>query len=159
MMRRRFLPLLAAFAALLLAAISPAWAQQGPYDETADARQQIQQALVDASRDQRPLLLVFGANWCGDCKVLEMAFKEGRVATLVSQRYRVLKINVGRFDRNTDLAERYGVPLKEGIPAVALVSAAGQTVYATKAGELADARKMGEQGIHDFFAKLAAPSR
>jgi protein disulfide-isomerase len=39
---------------------------------------------------------------------------------------------------------------------VALVSPAGQTLYNTQAGELADARNMGEAGIHDFFAKLAA---
>ena len=159
MKRRRLHQWFAAFAALLLAGSSPARAQQGPYDETADARQQIQQALAASTRDQRPLLLVFGANWCGDCKVLDMAFNEGRAATLMNQRFRVVKINVGRFDRNTDIAERYGVPLKKGIPAVALVSAAGQTVYTTQAGELADARNMGEQGIHDFFAKLAAPAR
>ena len=42
---------------------------------------------------------------------------------------------------------------------VAVLSDQGQAVYATRAGELADARKMGDQGIHDFFVKVAARGR
>jgi protein disulfide-isomerase len=57
------------------------------------------------------------------------------------------------------VADAYGVPLKNGIPAVAVLSAQGQVVYATKAGELADARSMGDQSIHDFFAKVSAQAR
>ena len=134
-------------------------ANSGPYDETADAHAQIQQALAEAGKTQRPVLLVFGANWCGDCKVLDSTFKQGRMATLMNEKFRVVKVNVGRFDRHVDVAERYGVPLKKGIPAVALISPAGQLLYNTQAGELADARHMGEPGIHDFFAKLAALRR
>ena len=40
--------------------------------------------------------------------------------------------------------------------AVAVLSAQGVPVFATKAGELADARKMGDTAIHDFFARVAA---
>ena len=65
-------------------------------------------------------------------------------------------MNVGRFDRNVDIAERYRVPLKKGIPAVAVLSPQGQLIYATEGGELADARKMGDQGVYDFFTRIAA---
>jgi protein disulfide-isomerase len=40
---------------------------------------------------------------------------------------------------------------------VAVLSDQGQVLYATRAGELADARKMGDDGIYGFFAKVAAP--
>lgn len=148
-MRRRLLPL----ATLALAAT--AWAAPGPYDEAADARAEIRAAQADAARAQLPLLVVFGANWCGDCKVLDMAFKEGAAAPLIARSFRVVKVDVGRFNRNLDIAEAYGVPLKRGIPAVAVLSPAGQVVYATKAGELADARNMGDRSIHDFFVRVS----
>jgi len=32
-------------------------------------------------------------------------------------------------------------------------------LYATRAGELADARKMGDAGIHEFFKRAAASAR
>ena len=140
---------------LILAVVSSAYAAPGPYEESADAKSQIQAALGQAKQAQLPVLVVFGANWCGDCKVLDIAFKEGESAPLIANSFKVVKVDVGRFDRNTDLAELYGVPLKSGIPAVAVLSIQGKVVYATRAGELADARKMGDKGILEFFTKVA----
>ena len=135
---------------LTLAAAEP------PYDETADAKADIRAALVEAERVKVPVLVVFGANWCGDCKVLDMAFKAGMTAPLIEKNFKVVKVNVGRFDRNVDIAEGYGLPLKKGIPAVVVLSDKGSIVYSTQAGELADARSMGDKGIYDFFTKIAA---
>lgn len=146
--------LLAASTALLaLAACPPLLAAGGPYDEAADARAEVREALAAAG--PLPVLVVFGANWCGDCKVLDMAFKSGAAAPLIARHFKVVKVDVGRFTKNTDLAEQYGVVLKKGIPAVAVLSGQGQVLYATKAGELADARNMGDTAIYDFFARVA----
>jgi protein disulfide-isomerase len=135
---------------------APALAAPGPYDESADAQAQIAAALRDAAQAKVSVLVVFGANWCADCKVLDLAFKEGAAAPLIAKSFKVVKVDVGRFDRNTDIAQRYGVPLKAGIPAVAVLDAQGRVVYATKAGELADARQMGSTAIHAFFTRVAA---
>lgn len=132
-----------------------ALAATGPYDEAADAKAQIASALVDAGKAKTPVLVVFGANWCGDCKVLDLAFKEGAAAPLIAKHFKVVKVNVGRFDSNVSIANEYGVPLKSGIPAVAVLSPAGKVLYATKAGELADARNMGDKGIYEFFARVS----
>lgn len=146
-------------AVLLLAAAGTAGAAALPYDEGVDAKAQIRVALADAARAKVPVLVVFGANWCGDCKMLDLAFKEGTSAPLVAKHFRVVKVDVGRFDRNTDIAQAYGVPLKQGIPAVAVLSQQGKVVYATKEGELANARKMGDKGVYEFFAKVTAQAR
>jgi thioredoxin 1 len=124
------------------------------YDEAADAKAAIRAALADAQRANLPVLVVFGANWCGDCKVLDMAFKSGASAPLIAKNYRVVKVNVGRFDRNVDVAQSYGVPLKNGIPAVVVLSPQGKIIYATRAGELEDAQTMGDNGIYEFFSKV-----
>jgi thioredoxin 1 len=130
-------------------------AADAPYDEAADARLQIRQALAQAATAHVPVLVVFGANWCADCKILDMAMKSGTSAPLVSRDFEVVKVNVGRFDRNVDVAESYGVPLKQGIPAIVVLSPANTVLYATRTGELADARELGEPGIHDFLRHLA----
>ncbi|MGZ5178940.1 MAG: thioredoxin family protein [Ramlibacter sp.] len=148
-------------AALLCLAIAAtgSFAATGPYDEAADAKAQVRAALADAGPAGLPVLVVFGANWCPDCRVLDQSFRQGASAALIHQHFRVVKVDVGRFDRNTDLAQAYGVPLKKGIPAVAVLSPAGKVLYTTRSGELADARSMGEQGIYDFFARVAAGTR
>lgn len=141
----------------LLAVAFSANAATAPYDELANAPAQIQTSLQEAKVTNKPVLVVFGANWCGDCKVLDMSFKTGPSAPLIQQHFKMVKVNVGKFDRNLDIAEAYGVPLKKGIPAVAILSIDGKVIYATKTGELADARNMGDTAIYDFFVKVASP--
>lgn len=144
---------------LALAASGGALAATGPYDEAADAKAQVQATLAEAQKARVPVLVVFGANWCPDCRVLDMALKDGKSAPLIQQHFRVVKVDVGRFDRNTDIAERYGVPLKKGIPAVAVLGDGGKVLYTTKSGELADAREMGDKGIYEFFTKVVAQAK
>lgn len=153
-----------AIAALFLFAVAPSAAIAAPaaaslYDEAADAKADIAATLAEAQRAKVPVIVVFGANWCGDCKMLDMAFKTGASAPLIAEKFKVVKVNVGRFDRNVDVAESYGVPLKSGIPAVAILSTQGKVTYATRAGELADARKMGDDGVYEFFKKVAAAGK
>ncbi|ODV00881.1 MAG: thiol reductase thioredoxin [Rubrivivax sp. SCN 70-15] len=139
----------------LCSAVTFASAAGKPYDEAADAKAEIQSALAQARQADLPVLVVFGANWCGDCQVLDMAFKTGASAPLIHAHFEVVKVNVGKFDRNVDIAKSYGLPLQNGIPAVAVLSPQGRVVYATRAGELADARNMGDTAIYDFFARVA----
>jgi protein disulfide-isomerase len=129
-------------------------AADGPYNEAADARQDIKQAQSQAAQSGKSVIVVFGANWCADCKVLDIAMKQGASAPFVAREFAVVKVDVGRFDRNVAVAESYGVPLKKGIPAVVILSPANKILYVTRAGELADARDMGENGIYEFLRKV-----
>jgi thioredoxin 1 len=139
-----------AFSALVAAA------SDSPYNETADAKLEIKQAVAKAGTDQKSVIVVFGANWCGDCKMLDAAMKTGSSAPLLAHDFQIVKVNVGRFDKNVDLAKSYGVPLDKGIPAVVILSPVGKVLYVTKEGEVADARKMGENGVYEFFKRVTA---
>jgi protein disulfide-isomerase len=127
-----------------------------PYDEHADAGIQVQQALVQAHSERKQVLLVFGANWCTDCRELDKAM-HGSSQALVAGRFEVVKIDIGNFDKNLELANRYGNPIGKGIPAVVVLSADNAVLYSTKGGELANARRMGDTGIYDFLAHNLGP--
>jgi thioredoxin 1 len=133
-----------------------ATAADAPYDETADAKLEISQALTLAAASNTPIIIVFGANWCPDCKVLDLAIKNGPSAPLLSRDFKIVKVNVGRFDQNLDVAKSYGVPLAKGVPAVVVISAKNEVLYATQEGELAHAGKMGDKGIYEFFKRVTA---
>ena len=45
-----------------------ATAADNPYNETADAKLDIQQALTQAATNETLIIIVFGANWCGAVK-------------------------------------------------------------------------------------------
>ena len=139
---------------LLLAVAAPA--ADKPYNETNDAKLEIKQALTQAAATKTPIIIVFGANWCGDCKMLDSAMKAGASAPLLSRDFRIVKVNVGHFDKNLDVAKTYGLPLEKGIPAVAIISAKNAVLYVTREGELANARRMGDKGIYEFFKRVTA---
>jgi thioredoxin 1 len=143
------------FAAALLSVA--ALAAPLPYDEHADAHATLQQGLDAARASGKDVLVVFGANWCEDCRQLDKAL-HGRTASLIDARFVVVKIDVGNFDKNPDVVKRYGYPIGKGIPAAVVLNADDKVLYATRAGELADARHMGDDGIYDFFAKVV-PAR
>ncbi|MGQ5523639.1 thioredoxin family protein [Chitinimonas sp. PSY-7] len=127
-----------------------------PYDETANAKEEVKQALIKAHSTQTPVLLVFGANWCEDCRALDRALKNDKNAALMAKSFNVVKIDVGRFDKNTDLDTVYGNPIKKGIPAVVVLAPDQRVLYATRAGELASARRMSADGVYGFFQDIVA---
>ena len=134
-----------------------AFAANAPvYDESADAQAQVSQALARANADNKQVMIVFGANWCGDCKMLDGEFKKPAMKALLDANYVVVKVDVNRFNKNLDVVKPYGDVIKKGIPSIVIATPANQLVYATNGGELADARKMGESGVATFFRELVA---
>ncbi len=126
------------------------------YDESADAQTQLSQALVKAKADNKQVMVVFGANWCGDCKMLDGEFKKPALKSLLDANYVIVKVDVNRFNKNLDVVKPYGEVIKKGIPSIVIATSANQLIYATNGGELADARKMGETGVAEFFRELVA---
>ena len=125
-----------------------------PYDEKADAKEAVQHALAEGKAAHVPVLVIFGANWCEDCRALDKSLHTGKNAELMGKKFKVVKVDVGNFDHNTDLTAAYGNPTKKGIPAAVLLSDDNKVIYATKGGELANARRMSDSGIYDFFEKV-----
>jgi protein disulfide-isomerase len=64
-----------------------------------------------------------------------------------------VKIDVGRMDKNVDLARKYGVPIRRGIPAMAVLDPQGKLLYAQDQGQFSNARHMSFQSIQEFFVK------
>jgi len=127
-----------------------------PYDETADAHADIIAARDEAAAQDKRLLLVFGANWCPDCRVLASAMARAPLADEIDTRYVVVKVDVGNWNKNLDVVQSWGNPIAKGIPAIVVAQPHGAILYATRAGELANARRMGNDAFAKFFAGLPA---
>jgi len=141
------------FLLFVLVACMTLAAEQPPYDEKADARQQIEAAIAEASKAQKNVILVFGANWCGDCRALDAQMHKDELAALIAANYEVVKVDVGRFNKNGDIGDKYHVPLRHGIPALAVLDPGGKLLFAMDQGQFSDARHMSYEGIREFFVK------
>jgi thiol:disulfide interchange protein len=159
-MTKRFLWTL--ITAILLTAISAAQFKRVPlqapanpnpqlYKADANATQDIRRALAAAGKQHKNVLLVFGGNWCIDCHVLENAFHQPRIAPLLNSNYIVVHVDVGKYDKNLDLAKKYHVNLEKGVPSLAVLDAMGKVLYAT--GDFERARVMSEEDVIQFLDK------
>jgi len=142
----------------LLLALSLALAACGRpaiYDPALKAEAALARAQTESAASGRPVLLLFGADWCGDCKALERAMRRRDTAEWLAANLLVVKVDVGNFDRNGELLARFGNPAAGGIPAAVLLDPSGEVRYATRRGELATARQQTSAGILDFFRRIS----
>ena len=119
------------------------------YRAEANAPQEIREAVTTATKQHKRVLLVFGANWCIDCHVLERAFHQPRIEPLLNDNFVVVHVDVGQYDRNLALAKKYRVDLQKGVPSIAVLSAAGAFLHSSSQFE--KARLLTEQDVVDFL--------
>ena len=137
-----------------LVACAAVFAAEKIYPEIARAGADIEAAQKAAASSKKRILVDFGGNWCTDCIVLDRYMRQADNAALL-EKFIVVHVNVG--DRgitdNFPVAERYGIPLKKGVPALAVLDPDGKLVHAQKAGEFEDMRHMSPDSVRDFLQK------
>jgi thiol-disulfide isomerase/thioredoxin len=125
-----------------------------PYDEKADADRQVAAAKGRARANGKLLLVDLGGNWCPDCRVLAGVMELPEVRAFLAAHYEVVMVDVGRFDRNGQVAAHWGVAKLKGVPAVLVVDPrTDRLVNRDRLFALADARSMTPQALADWLAQ------
>jgi thioredoxin 1 len=123
------------------------------YPADTDAHAELKLAEARAAAGHKRVLLIFGANWCYDCHVLDLAFHRPDFASVMAN-YEVVHVDLGENEgKNADLVKQYDVPLNKGIPALAVVEGDGKLVVSQKNGEFEDARSMTPDALLEFLNK------
>lgn len=119
------------------------------YDEGADGAKQIADALVLAKKEKKLVLLQFGANWCGWCHKLHTLFESDKeIAAKLKAGFIVVLIDVNE-KHNSEINEKYGNPMKHGLPVIVVLDASGKQLATQDTGKL-------EEGDHHDPVKVKA---
>ena len=146
-------------AALLLALPLAAFAADPVYPAVDRAGADVAAAMQEATKTGKRVLLDFGGNWCTDCKILDLNLKKPENAALLEKHFVMVHVNVGDkgITDNFEVAERYGIPLKKGVPALAVLESDGRVVFAQKNGEFESMRNVDPRSVNDFLSRWRAP--
>ena len=117
-----------------------------------DAHEEIKQALARAAREHKNVLIVFGANWCYDCHVLDLAFQRPDLAPILQHNYVVVHVDIGEFNKNLDLMQQYNAPMQK-VPSLAVLNDKGKLLYSQQGGEFSKARALAPEDIRAFLNK------
>ncbi|MGC1869487.1 MAG: thioredoxin family protein [Acidobacteriaceae bacterium] len=123
------------------------------YPATANAHEDIRQAILKAAAEHKNVLLVFGGNWCIDCHLLDLYFHDPGNASLLAANYVLVNVNIGEYDKNLDLARKYGIPLSKGVPALVVLDGAGHVLYAQRNAEFENMRVKDASAVTAFLEK------
>jgi thiol:disulfide interchange protein len=129
------------------------YSRQHIYSETADPKVDIEAALKQARTEHKRVILDFGGDWCGDCQVLDIYFHQDPNAELLSKHFILVHVYIGHMDQNLDIPEKYGVAIKKGVPALAVLDAHGKVLYSQATGEFSDMRYMESKSVTDFLER------
>src|SRR3954469_22283947 len=78
----------------LRAADAPKTARPRIYDESADGSQQIADAVAIAKKENKRVLVQFGANWCGWCHLLHKLFETDKIiAATLKANYVIVRVD------------------------------------------------------------------
>lgn len=109
--------------------------------------------LKQIQNNNKKLVLLFGADWCGDCKALEMHLANSTVFTALKNSFLFQKVDVGRFNKNILFNNKFQDPIDGGIPAIVIIDKAEKILVSTNSGYFSNARKMSASEVLKFFKK------
>lgn len=129
------------------------------YDEFADAKRDVAAALMSAAASGKLVVLVFGANWCPDCRAFDADMTAPDLGSTIELNYVTVKIDVARFNKNTDIAKSYGLALRRGIPAAVILRASGNSVDVVDGRQMEGLRAGGRPALVTFFDAAVVQAR
>jgi hypothetical protein len=108
------------------------------YDEAADAKKSIEAAVHAANTDDIRALIIWGANDNERCAAFDVARRSRDLGTAWSDEYKTAFVDVGKANKNLDVAKAYGVMLDaDALPALTILDQKGKVVANLSSRELA----------------------
>ncbi|WP_019961045.1 PhzF family phenazine biosynthesis isomerase [Woodsholea maritima] len=133
-------------------------ALEAPYQGDVHTLDHWQRARQASALSGRPTLVICGANWCPDARMLASMVADPRLSDALAARFEVALVDVGDYERAQGVHAHYGHEVLEGLPAVFVVSPDGavintDTIYSWRN---ARTRHLGE--LVEWLFPLAEPS-
>jgi thiol:disulfide interchange protein len=155
MVRAHRIPAIVAFLTVL-ACVPVRSAQPDIYPSPNQAKSDLAAALAASAATHKRVLLDFGGNWCTDCHVLDRYLHDSVNMSLLDANYVLVHVNVGRMTENLDIAERYQIRLRKGVPALAVLDEHGELLYSQRTGEFEAMRGMQSSAVTEFLVRWKA---
>lgn len=124
---------------------------------SADALNDVQQALGRADGGDRLALVVVGGNWCHDSRALAARLNRSPLAEVIQEDYELVFVDVGYLDKGRDVLQASGVAHFYATPTVLIIDpSTGQVINDEDRHVWANAYKVDMSTSVEYFEKWAA---
>ena len=126
-----------------------------PYDGEEYSAEQINNFLDETLQQSKQPILIFGGNWCPDCRILDGTLQLPTIKKFMNKNYNIMHIDVGRYDKNMELISYFGIPKEKGVPRVLVFDKNKIVINKKSTKEWTTARDRRKQEVFDYFQGLA----
>ena len=128
------------------------------YDPSRNADQDIKNAVVEAQKTGRRILLEVGGEWCSWCHIMDKYFQVNPTLTESRDRhYVIVKINFSPENENKTVLSRY--PKIPGYPHLFVLDSDGTLLQSQGTSELEEGQSYNLGRFTAFLDKWAPPAR
>ena len=125
-----------------------------PYDEKEIESLKLDRFIdLTINKGKQPVI-IFGGNWCPDCRILEGTLAMPTIKKFIDQHYQIMHIDIGRYDRNMELMNHLNIESKKGVPRVVILDFKKNIVNSSTSSEWTTARDRKQQEIYNYFQKF-----
>ena len=125
-----------------------------PYNGVIYKESEVNIFIENTIKDSKQPIVIFGGNWCPDCRILDGTLRMPSIKSFLELHYRILHIDVGRYDINMNLMDYFGIAKEKGVPRVLVFDMDKKIVNSSTTKEWTTARDRKEQEIFNYFQDL-----
>lgn len=125
------------------------------YDESADAEAEVAAAVARARKENKRVLVTFGANWRHWCvKLHDLLGSDREIERLLLYEYEQVRVDIGRFDKNMGVAAEFDADLKsDGVPYLVILDGEGKPVTTQETSSLEEGELHDPAKVKAFLEK------
>ena len=122
-----------------------------PYERINVSKDDLRNFIDKAINNNKQPIIIFGANWCPDCRILSAVLELPTVKKYMNENFETLYIDLGRYDINMSLMKYFEIMPQQGIPRVVILNKEKEVLNIKDTGEWTTARSRTKQEIFNYF--------
>ena len=143
------------YSLILLFFISAVSAQDSippQYSPSVDAKVQVTEAIANAKKSDKHILLMIGGNWCRWCKMFDkMVVTNATVDSALKANYIFEHINFSKENRNLPLMTELEFPQRFGFPVFVVLDNNGKRLHTQNSAYLEEGEGYNVKRVIEFF--------
>ncbi|MDA9936630.1 thioredoxin family protein [Gammaproteobacteria bacterium] len=132
----------------------PAVPHPEPYLGLKASIPEIQEFIQRTIKSNKQPIVIFGANWCPDARLLEGVIQLTTVKNFLVRNANILNIDVGNYEMNTELFSFFDKNIQEGIPRIFIMDTKGEVLNLHVNDTMRKARALTTQDIFNYLQEF-----
>ena len=124
-----------------------------PYNNNNISSRLLDSFINEAINENLQPVIIFGGNWCPDCRILDGTLELPTVKKFLNEHYKIMHIDIGRYDKNMELMSHLKIEQKKGVPRVVIFNFQKEILNSSTSSEWTTARDRKQQEIFNYFQK------